>query len=58
MEGTGDMNESGTKNLTKNNWYYFKNVIKINDIETDETREDEKDKKLKRQQMMWKMRQP
>ena len=42
------MNENGTKNLTKNNWYYFEKVIEINDIETDETTEDERDTKTKK----------
>jgi len=36
------MVNNGKEEDTKNNWYYFENVIEINDIEDDEEKEEEK----------------
>ena len=36
------MVNNGKEGDTKNNWYYFENVIEINDIEDDEEKEEEK----------------
>ena len=38
-----DINKDGTKELTKDNWYYFENVIEINDIEDNETTRNDKE---------------
>jgi len=38
-----DINKDGTKELTKDNWYYFENVIEINDIEDNETTRKDKE---------------
>ena len=38
-----DINKDGTKELTKDNWYYFENVIEINDIEDNETTREDKE---------------
>ena len=38
-----DINKGGTKELTKDNWYYFENVIEINDIEDNETTRNDKE---------------
>ena len=39
------MGNNGKEDDTKNNWYYFENVIEINDIEDDEEKEQKKEMK-------------